>query len=263
MNSSNAASGVDQYPYGAGPECRAGSGNGAFDYSLRHLDHMIGLGLSAGYAFHTIAEVAASRGVSGRTIVLRHDIDEQPERALDIARVEVSRGVRATYFFRTSANEYNLFGYRTARVADELRDGEHELGLHAEPVDIAAARGTTPESALEREIALFGNFEPALRGVGSHNDITPHNNLLFLQGKGRRTLERLGLYEAYGDPPGLFTKGVYVTDSERWFWRVYERGRLLSEAPCVCDLVERGETPLYVLIHPHLLYRKHFHHGSL
>lgn len=253
------------YLYAEAPRCAAGrsSGREGIDYSYAHLDAMLERAVARGYEFRPLREVAAEAG-RGRYLVMRHDVDVEPSRALELAEIEQRYGVRATYFFRCSANEYNVFGYRTLRVVDELRSAGHEVGLHTEPVDLAAARGTTPVDALRREIDVFSQAVGAFEGVATHNDSTPYNNLAFLRtSEAQEVLAAAGVYDAYGGSDGLYASGTYVTDSYRYFWRIFERGVLTDAHHCVCDLVERDVAPLYVLIHPELWYRTHFHHGEL
>jgi len=63
-------------------------------------------------------------------VLLRHDVDWSPRNALETARIEAQRGVRATYFFLLSSPFYNLFHRRNRRVLAEIHSLGHDVGLH-------------------------------------------------------------------------------------------------------------------------------------
>ena len=62
---------------------------------------------------------------------LAHDIDNSPEQALALARVEREMGVRSTYFVLLRSEFYNVAARRCLETlgADPRLVG-HELGLH-------------------------------------------------------------------------------------------------------------------------------------
>ena len=63
-------------------------------------------------------------------VLLRHDVDLSPERALEVARIEADLDVRATYFFLCSAPLYNLFDRCTREIVDRIESLGHDVGLH-------------------------------------------------------------------------------------------------------------------------------------
>ncbi|MFC7236111.1 hypothetical protein [Halosegnis marinus] len=64
------------------------------------------------------------------SVLLRHDVDFSPRRALDCARIEADRGVRATYFFLVSCPLYNLAFRPNRDLLVRLRALGHDVGLH-------------------------------------------------------------------------------------------------------------------------------------
>lgn len=65
-----------------------------------------------------------------KSIILRHDIDFSPSRAIDIARIEYQLGVKSTYFILLSTEFYNVFSKETAGIFNEILDMGHDIGLH-------------------------------------------------------------------------------------------------------------------------------------
>lgn len=80
---------------------------------------------SAGYAFRAYDDVIAAGDV-----ILRHDVDLSPERAVEMARMERELGVSATYFFLLGTPLYNPFERRVREGIREIARMGHDVGLH-------------------------------------------------------------------------------------------------------------------------------------
>lgn len=65
-----------------------------------------------------------------KTVILRHDIDNSPEKALRLAKLENEEGVCSTYFVMLTSDFYNVFSGQTAKTLYELASFGHEIGLH-------------------------------------------------------------------------------------------------------------------------------------
>lgn len=228
---------------------------------LRH-DHfreILEQALASGYRFYTCAQYVARRPDEELVAVLRHDIDILPERAPAMASIEAELGISATYFFRLHANEYNALSHENLAIMRDLVDQGHEVGLHAEPLDLRASCGVEPATGIQVAVeTLRGLLGVPVVGVASHNDITPDNNLDFFR---EHPAEQLGLaYEAYDEHAlNLFPTSWYITDGYFWRWRAFDHGRLTDNEDCLCKHVAAARTPLYCLVHPHLWYAQHAH----
>ena len=110
---------------------------------------------ASGYRFHTFAEYHYAGGqLSGRHVLLRHDVDRMPARAAAMARLEVDQGVRATYFFRSRGSSFN------PGVIEAVGKLGHEIGYHYECL---ADTGGDPDAAwalFQRELGRFSAFGP-------------------------------------------------------------------------------------------------------
>jgi hypothetical protein len=123
-----------------------------------------------GYAFLTVAEYLASDDLPERFVVLRHDVDRMPARALRMARIEADQGARSSFYYRTSTFEVD----RVRRV----RALGHEVGYHYEDYvrtngDLSAAHDRFGQN-LER----FRSDVPGpIRTVCMHgNPLSPYDN---------------------------------------------------------------------------------------
>jgi hypothetical protein len=63
-------------------------------------------------------------------VVLRHDVDWSPRRALQTARMEADRGIDATYFFLVSTPFYNVVHKPNREILHRLEALGHDVGLH-------------------------------------------------------------------------------------------------------------------------------------
>ena len=66
----------------------------------------------------------------GKNLILRHDIDFCPFRALRLAREEKKLNVRSSYFFLLNTSFYNLNHYNTKCALLEIASLGHDIGLH-------------------------------------------------------------------------------------------------------------------------------------
>lgn len=88
-----------------------------------------------------------------RTVILRHDVDRFPGRALELARIENRQGVRSTYYFRYKRSVF------VPEIVREIHALGHEIGYHYE---VLADAGGNPDAAR----ALFaGNIAEIRRLV--------------------------------------------------------------------------------------------------
>jgi peptidoglycan/xylan/chitin deacetylase (PgdA/CDA1 family) len=92
-----------------------------YDWYGEFLDEL----LDHGYQFQTY-----DQPVTDGDVLLRHDVDWSPRNALELARMEASRDVTATYFFLVTSPLYNLLHKPVRLVVEELEALGHDVGLH-------------------------------------------------------------------------------------------------------------------------------------
>lgn len=86
---------------------------------LKELQHI-------GYKFTTYEEVQKEQP----HIVLRHDIDNSLEYAVEIAKIEAQLNIKSYYFVLLRTSFYNLFSERNELLLREILNHGHVLGLH-------------------------------------------------------------------------------------------------------------------------------------
>lgn len=64
------------------------------------------------------------------TVLLRHDVDWSPRKALEIAEIESDHDIESTYFFLLTTRFYNLLNEGYRRILHEISELGHNIGLH-------------------------------------------------------------------------------------------------------------------------------------
>lgn len=63
-------------------------------------------------------------------IILRHDIEFSPKRALDLAKIEHEYDIKSTYFVQVSNNAYNILSGKNIERLKQIHSLGHHIGLH-------------------------------------------------------------------------------------------------------------------------------------
>ncbi len=85
---------------------------------------------------------------NAKCVILRHDIDNDIQKALELARIEKELNVTSTYFVLVTSDFYNVFSARSERLLREISDCGHDIGLHFDEVRYPEIK--TSEDAKER-----------------------------------------------------------------------------------------------------------------
>lgn len=79
-----------------------------------------------GYAFANYHNYAGYK----RCVILRHDIDTDLAKAVQMAEIETEQGVCSTYFVLLTSNFYNPASASSLAALRRIREAGHEIGLH-------------------------------------------------------------------------------------------------------------------------------------
>jgi len=135
---------------------------------------------SARFAFCDYGEETAERP----TVAWRHDVDYSPQRALALARLEHSEGVRCIYHVLVTSRYYNVLEPEIAEIFGAIAGLGHALGLHFD-LDVFGKLSSVDADAAVRRIALEKEILEAVTGtrLGSmsfHNYCLNQDRLLEL-----------------------------------------------------------------------------------
>ncbi|MFC1988445.1 hypothetical protein ACFLVJ_01250 [Chloroflexota bacterium] len=138
-------------------------------------------------------------------IILRHDIDENARYALDVARVEHSLNLKATYYFRMKRKTY------VSAIMDEIAALNHEIGYHYETIDKCGGDTGKALDLFENELSVFRQRYSVKTACMHGNPISKHDNKAIWQK--RKPLDFGLLGEPYLSLD--YSKFAYFSDSGR------------------------------------------------
>jgi hypothetical protein len=236
--------------------------NSEFQFTFEKLERQYEVALDLGYEFLTCHDYLRRKtNLPPLTIVNRVDIDVSVRKAERLLDLFDRLGIKASFFVRLHANEYNPFSFENYRILKAIRDSGHEIGYHSEIVDQAAIWDEDAAVCLRRDIDVLNRmFDIDIKGVASHGGLTGLNNLDFWKD---RTPAEFGLaYEAYekSDAFGLFGAAFYISDSEWTRWKCYDCGKLmLGDHRSFGEHVKDKNVLIYLLIHPDTYFDNHIY----
>lgn len=233
-----------------------------FHFTFANIEAQYRAALDAGYEFITCLEYAKLKGnLPELTIVNRVDIDFSVKKADRLLDIYDRLGIKASFFVRLHAPEYNPFSFENYRILKAIRDSGHEIGYHSEIVDQAAIWGEDAADCLRRDLEVLNHMLGIqVKGVASHGGNTGLNNLDFWKD---RTASEFGLiYEAYdkSEAYNLFDNSFYVSDSEWTQWKCYDKGKIIEDdRRSFGEHIAQKYSLIYLLIHSDTYFDRHFY----
>jgi hypothetical protein len=157
--------------------------------------------------------------LNSRDVLWRHDIDMSPEMALEMAKIEFSKKVKATYFILLHSDFYNLLNPYNYKIIKNIITLGHDIGLHFDPFffNIDSESQLDAKIVFEKEI-LEKIFEIKINVFSFHNN-TPFTLSCEKESYG-------GLINTYSK---RFKSVPYCSDSNG-YWRFKRLKDVLSEA---------------------------------
>lgn len=149
----------------------------------------------AGYSFLPFSDFLKS--MPGKAIVLRHDVDRSPSRALQTAHAEHELGIKGTYFFRCSGGRFD------ERIIRQVLAMGHEIGYHYEDLSLARRKA----KGKSQKPGLFMNFDEAGLTSAAFESFT--ENLATL-----RNITPVSYICMHGSPTSRF--------DSRFLWKHYD-----------------------------------------
>lgn len=235
----------------------------SFRFTFDELRHYFQQALDNGYKVIRCVDYTDYKRI-GRTdkiVVNRVDIDLSCKKAKIIAEIFNDLNIKATFFVRLHASEYNPFSFENYRCLKFIRDSGHEIGYHSEIIDEVAIWQEDAVQCFKRDIQIINAMlDVEIKGVASHRGMTSLNNLDFWLD--RRPEEFGLLYETYDKHLGfdLFRNSFYISDSEWTQWKCYNNGILVEgDRRTLGEHFSDNHQVIYSLIHPDSYYNEHFY----
>lgn len=172
-----------------------------------------------------------------KPVIIRHDIDNSLEKALQLAKIENEMGLQSTYFVLLTSEFYNVFSARAHGCLKELQALGHSIGLHFDEKRYPASFGDPKkckEHILQEASVLAHELDTPIMVVSMHR---PSREML------EADLSIPGMVNSYGNV--FFKEFKYLSDSRRC-WR-----------EPVADIIAQEKFPkLHILTHPFWYYNQ-------
>lgn len=166
-----------------------------------------------------------------RSVILRHDIDTDINKAVKLASIEKTEDVQSTYFVLITSDFYNVFSKKSRDGIKQIMDSGHTIGLHFDEVCYPELSGEVEavKRKIMEEAALLGS------AIGTRVDIVSmHRPSQFVL---EADMDIPGMINSYGQ--AYFKEFKYLSDSRRR-WR-----------EPVDDMIESGRyEKFHILTHP-------------
>ena len=147
---------------------------------------------------------------NGKHVILRHDIDTDPRKALKLAELENENGVGSTYFVLITNDLYNAFSRENRDIFRKIIQLGHTIGLHydeeAYPGEIGNEKAVCKNIIAESKMLADAVNQPV--SIFSYH--RPSKQILDAQ------IKINGMINSYGEL--FFHDFKYLSDSRRR-WR--------------------------------------------
>jgi hypothetical protein len=143
--------------------------------------------------------------LTGKNVILRHDVDALPYKALAMSRVEQKSGIRSSFFFKIRQDVF------LPDVIREIASDQHIIGYHYE--DLVRNHGNYSKaiSDFERNLEAFRKIVPVTRICADGTPLSRYNNLWLWD---KYDYKKFGIEsELYLDLD--YDKSAYYTDTGR------------------------------------------------
>lgn len=214
----------------------------------------------AGYTFVTFSEYC--EGVTGKFVILRHDVDLRAANSLATAKIEAELGMKASYYFRV-VDESNQ-----PEVIRAIAALGHEIGYHYEDMSICGGDTDRAMAHFREWLAYFRTYYP-VKTICMHGAPTSQYDGKDLWKKYDYRAEGI-IGEPYFDAD--FSQMLYLTDTGRCWdgYKVSVRDKIEGHqdrwnrenlcfhttAQVIAALqdeqspLRRSETPIMITTHP-------------
>lgn len=186
----------------------------------------------AGYSFAFFPHAPELLKSDAPFCLMRHDVDLDLEKAVELSRVEAKAGIRATYFIFVGTDHYNAFSARGAAMVNEIIAHGHDIGLHFDCQNHPGAEDAQKlAKACETEAAMLESFFERPVQIVSYHRPSP----LVLTGDPALSAPRPHTYMK------LFTRNIKYFSDSRGVWG--------HGSPAGGEAFEKKK-PLHILAHP-------------
>jgi len=141
------------------------------DFSYKHYREMLKKALKEGFVISNFRDYQKHKTAS-KLILLRHDIDYTPKRALEFAKIEKKLGIKSTFFVRVHGEHYYPFEKNTYPIFQDIIKMGHEIGLHYEARTLSPTfKISGSELFLKEKKVLESILDIEVESASEHRDL--------------------------------------------------------------------------------------------
>ena len=122
-----------------------------------------------------INEMRNTFDVSKVVVGLRHDIDFNPFKALEMSKIEKDNGIRSTYYILATADYYGYFNLSgvvrnrsMSRLYKELYNNGAEIGIHNDLLTVMISDKLDPFVFNQNELSYYDSLNIPIYGTSAH-----------------------------------------------------------------------------------------------
>jgi hypothetical protein len=158
----------------------------------------------SGYEWKSYKDLNSNSSIPSKTVILRHDVDQFPKRALECALLEKQNSIVSTYFFR---KKHFL---RNTGVIKKIIELGHFVGYHYE--NLADFNGNVDQAILDFENTIkFIRQDFEIKWISAHGSpMTRFNNQSIWSKSDALTYNLIDISN-----PEIYKKNFYLTDTGR------------------------------------------------
>ena len=144
------------------------------NFSLKYYRNMLEKALNKGFIISSFKNYDSK---NKKTIILRHDIDFSLNSIKEIAQIEKDLNITSTFFFRLHSPNYNIYASNTFKILQDLKNKNHEIGLHFETILFSKIFDLDLEELFLNEIHVFERItNEKVKSISEHSDV---NNTIY------------------------------------------------------------------------------------
>lgn len=141
------------------------------DFSYNHYREMLKKARKEGFTIINFRDFQRNKKTQ-KLIVLRHDVDYSPKRALEIAKIEKSLGLESTFFVRVHGEHYHPLDRESYPIFKKILKLGHEIGLHYEARTYSKKLGQEAIEIFRWEKAVLEKiFHIKIESASEHRDL--------------------------------------------------------------------------------------------
>jgi hypothetical protein len=196
------------------------------DFTLAQYKQLLLVLKSRDYAFKTFAQMIENP--NSHAIILRHDVDTNPQNSLSFAKLQAENGIKGSYYFRTVAESYD------ESIIKQIAELGHEIGYHYETMDTKSGDIDKAYDEFCINLEMFRNLYPVTTICMHGSPRSKFDNKDIWKKYDYKSLGIIG--EPYFDVN--FNEVFYLTDTgRRWDgWEYSIRDKL----PMQKEWIDRG-----------------------